>query len=54
MQQYRTLYAATDFAATLCVGWRFATSNEKHDRSSPLATAKIHDDENSSDEDSFI
>lgn len=54
MQQYRTLYAATDFAATtLCAGWRFATSNEKYDRSSLLATAEIHDDENPSDKDSF-
>ncbi|NLA85977.1 MAG: zinc ribbon domain-containing protein, partial [Clostridiales bacterium] len=53
MKQYSTLYEAAEFAATLCAGWRFATSDDKYDRNGLLGIAEIHDEENPADEDSF-
>lgn len=53
MKQFDTMLKAAQYAATCCISWSFATSDEKYNTESLLGIAEVSDDENPADEDSF-
>lgn len=53
MEKFDTMQEAAEFAATICKGWSFATSNDRYDVKSLLVLAETSDSEDPIDEDSF-
>ncbi|MGI6702746.1 MAG: zinc-ribbon domain-containing protein [Clostridia bacterium] len=53
MERFDTLLEATEFAATLCKNWTFATSNDRYDVKGLMVLAETSDSENPIDEDCF-
>ncbi|MEA4826455.1 hypothetical protein SDC9_57627 [bioreactor metagenome] len=53
MDKFNTLLEAAELAATRCVGWSFATSNDRYDVKGLLVLAETSDSEDPIDEDSF-